>query len=80
MELCTEFIPVDRKADELQNQAVKSRLLSFCNDITCQDLFYEVGNRGNGIVWYKSEKHARRAVDKLDGKNKLVLTLDQIPK
>ena len=36
VELCTEFIPVDRKADELQNQAVKSRLPSFCNDMNAK--------------------------------------------
>ena len=40
VELCSEFIPVDGKADELQIQAVKSRLPSFCKDMTCQDLVY----------------------------------------
>ena len=39
-EICSEFIPVDGKADELQIQAVKSRLPSFCKDMTCQDLIF----------------------------------------
>ena len=40
VELCSEFIPVDSKADELQIQAFKGRLPSFCNSMTCQDLLY----------------------------------------
>ena len=40
VELCSEFIPVDGKADELQIDAVKGRLPSICIDMTCQDLFY----------------------------------------
>jgi hypothetical protein len=38
--MCSEFIPVDGKADETQVQAVKARLPSFCKKMTNEDLLY----------------------------------------
>ena len=40
VELCSEFIPVDGNAGELIIQAFKSRLPSFCKEMSCQDLSY----------------------------------------
>jgi hypothetical protein len=39
-EVCSEFIPVDGPADEVQIQEVKSRMPAFCKDMLREDLLY----------------------------------------